>query len=283
MDYRHEWHTVNGVRLHCVVAGEGPLVLLLHGFPEFWYSWRYQIPVLARHFTVVAPDLRGYNDSDKPPRIADYTLPVLIEDVRQLIHCFGQEQAIVAGHDWGGSIAWATALTHPGLIRKLAVLNAPHPRLFMQHLLTNPRQMIRSWYALLFQLPWLPEAVFQTQGYYLMERVIRGLAMHKHQSPDEVIAQYKRAISKPGVVTSGLNYYRATDPRYFFKLNPIARMPVLVVWGEKDPAIVKELNDDLPRYTPDLRLHIIPNASHWVQQECPDLVNHYLLDFLLNQ
>jgi pimeloyl-ACP methyl ester carboxylesterase len=284
LNIRHETRTVNGVRLHCAVAGNGPLLLLLHGFPEFWYSWRHQIPVLAEHFTVVAPDLRGYNDSDKPARINDYSVPVLVEDVVQLIHTFGQERALVAGHDWGGLVAWATALARPDAVEKLIALNIPHPRLFMQHILTNPRQRLRSWYMLFFQLPWLPEASIRANDYRMIEEAFRGMAVHKQRFTDEVIAEYKQAIAKPGALTSAINYYRALtrsqSTSFTAALDPVAKMPTLLIWGERDTALGKELNNDLERYVPDLTLRFIPDASHWVQQERPDLVNRYMLDFL---
>jgi len=282
-EMRHEWRTVNGVRLHCVVAGDGPLVVLLHGFPEFWYSWRHQIPALAQHFTVVALDLRGYNLSDKPPHVGDYELPKLVEDVAQLIHSFGHEHAIVVGHDWGAAIAWETALTRPKVVEKLIILNVPHPRIFMQNLLTNPRQMLRSWYIGFFQLPWLPEAAFRANNYQAIEQAFRSTAVHKERFSDEVIEQYKDAAAQAGALTAAINYYRANARRGIFKLaqsDPIVRIPTLVVWGEQDFALGKELNDGLARYVPDLMLRFIPDASHWIQQDRPDLVNEYLLAFL---
>jgi epoxide hydrolase 4 len=282
LEVRHEYHVVNGVKLHCTVAGSGPLVVLLHGFPEFWYSWRHQIPVLAKHFTVVAPDLRGYNTSDKPPRIADYKLPILVEDVVQLIHAYGEQQAIVAGHDWGGMVAWAIALSRPDVVTKLIALNIPHPRLFLQNLLTNSQQRRRSWYTYLFQLPWLPEAAFRANNFEAIERAFRGMAVHKHRFPDHVIDAYKQAMAQPGALTNSINYYRATgrDVFDFANLDPVATMPTLVIWGEHDAALGKELNNGLERYVPDLTLHYIPDASHWVQQDRPDLVNRYMMNFL---
>jgi pimeloyl-ACP methyl ester carboxylesterase len=283
---RHEWRTVNGVRLHCVVAGHGPLVVLLHGFPEFWYSWRHQIPVLAQHYTVVAPDMRGYNQSDKPPHVNDYVLPTLVEDVVQLIHSFGQEQAVVVGHDWGAAVAWETALTRPEVIKKLIILNMPHPRLFVQNLLTNPRQMLRSWYISFFQLPWLPEAALRANNYRLIEQAFRRMAVHKERFGQDLIEQYKQAAAQPGALTSTINYYRAAARRGLLGVagrDPVGRIPTLVIWGEQDTALGKELNDRLTHYVLNLRLRFIPDASHWVQQDRPDLVNQYMQDFLAEQ
>lgn len=256
-------------------------MVLLHGFPEFWYSWRHQIQVLAEHFTVVAPDMRGYNDSEKPTRIRDYVVGNLVEDVVQLIRSFGEEKAIVAGHDWGAAVAWSVALQRPEFVDKLIILNVPHPRIFVQHLLTNREQRLRSWYMGFFQLPWLPEAALRADNYAFIRAAFRGIAVHKDQFADEVIEQYKEAAAKPGALTSAINYYRAL--RYAsvtVTSDPIIYMPTLVVWGEQDTALGKELNDDLPHYVPDLTLRFIPDASHWVQQDRPDLVNQYMLEFL---
>jgi pimeloyl-ACP methyl ester carboxylesterase len=153
----HRWVDVGGLRLHCVEAGAGPLVVLLHGFPEFWYAWRHQIPALAAvGFRVVALDLRGYNTSDKPARVRDYRPRVLAQEVADLIVALSAGSAAVAGHDWGGGLAWLLAMQHPKRVERLVVLNAPHPVRFLKGL-GSPRQLRRSWYVLAFQLPWLPE------------------------------------------------------------------------------------------------------------------------------
>src|SRR2546428_372573 len=161
MAVEHRFVETNGIRLHCAVDGEGPLVILLHGFPECWYSWRHQIAALAPRFRVVAPDLRGYNESDKPAGVAAYALPELVADVPGLIEAFGEREAAIVGHDWGGAIAWTFAMDHPEPTRRLVVLNCPHPAIFAQHLRANGRQLARSWYMFFFQLPWLPEAVLR--------------------------------------------------------------------------------------------------------------------------
>lgn len=284
MEIRHEKRLVNHIHLHCVIAGDGPLLILLHGFPEFWYSWRHQISVFAEHFTVVAPDMRGYNKSDKPQHVSDYALPTLVEDIVQLIHSFDQEQAIIVGHDWGGVVAWEIALTHADVVKQLAILNVPHPRVFVQHLLTNPRQILRSWYIGFFQLPIIPELAIRSNDYASIEQALRGTAVHKEQFPDEVIATFKQAAAQPGALTSAINYYRANAQRGLFTLSgndPVVTAHTLVIWGEQDVALGKELNNDLRRYVPNLTLRFIPDASHWVQQDRPDLVNQYLYEFLL--
>jgi epoxide hydrolase 4 len=281
--FRHERRSINGVRLHCVVAGSGPLLVLLHGFPEFWYSWRHQIPVLAQHYTVVAPDLRGYNESDKPPRVKDYRISHLVEDVAGMIESFGEQRAIVAGHDWGGAIAWALALTRPEMVEKLIALNIPHPRMFVQHLLTNPRQLARSWYVFFFQLPWLPEFALRASNFRAIEETFRSSTATPSLLSPDVTMQYTSAIAKPGALTAALNYYRAAG-RYgiLSQLNSqtVVSQPTLLIWGEQDIALGKELTHGLERYAPDLTVRYLPDASHWVQQDRPERVNQYILDFL---
>ena len=192
---REGYAELDGVRLHYVEQGEGPLVVLLHGFPEFWYGWRHQIEPLAdAGFRVVAPDMRGYNLSSKPRGVASYDIGLLAQDVEQLIEERGEQKAHVAGHDWGGAVAWAAAGFHPEVVERLAILNAPHPRVFIEHL-KSPRQLARSWYMGFFQLPWLPEQ--------LGRRVLpRGF-------PPAERARYEEAYAQPGALTAMFNYYRA--------------------------------------------------------------------------
>ena len=281
---REEYRTVNGVTLHCVVAGTGPLVVLLHGFPEAAYSWRAQIPALAERFTVVAPDMRGYNTSSKPKGVENYHIERLVEDVVALIHSFGVEHAAVVGHDWGGLVAWMTALLRPDVVRQLVILNCPHPRVFQQHVLTNPVQARRSWYIGFFQLPWLPEWVLRRNDYAFLEHAFRDDAVHPDNFSDADIAAYKTSASQQGALTAMVNYYRALfrapSLRVLADLDPVVRPPTLVVWGEQDFALGNELLDGLPRYVPDLTVRRIADASHWVQQDRPDLVNRYLAGFL---
>ncbi|WP_026369402.1 alpha/beta fold hydrolase [Kallotenue papyrolyticum] len=279
----HSWPVVNGIRLHCVSAGQGPLVMLLHGFPECWVSWRHQIPALARHWRVVAPDLRGYNLSDKPAGRQAYAITTLIEDVRQLIEVHGAEQATIIGHDWGGVIAWSLALAHPEHVARLVIINAPHPRIFIQQLLTNARQRLRSSYAFFFQLPYLPEVVLRVGDGRLLERMIRGTSTVPEAFSPEVMAAYRHALGQPGARTAALNYYRAAARyglRFWLNLDPVIRQPTLLIWGQRDVALDQELNKDLERYVPHLQRLVLPAASHWIHEEFPALINRSILAFL---
>jgi len=283
--WQHEDVETNGIRLHCVTQGSGELVVLLHGFPENWYSWRHQIPALSRNFKVVAPDMRGYNLSDKPSGIDSYSIANLTADVTGLIRAFGAERAHVVGHDWGGAVAWMLAISHPEAVDRLAVLNCPHPAVFAENLLRNPRQLLRSWYMFFFQLPAVPEMAFSSFHYAALKRSFRGWAINKEAFTDEDIAELVQAAARPGALTGGINYYRAMF-RNMGLLRERERMPriqspTLVIWAELDRALGKELTYGMDRYFDHgLQIKYIPDCSHWVQQEQPLLINQYLDEFL---
>jgi len=279
---RHGHTVVNGVRLHYVEAGAGPLVVLLHGFPEYWYAWRQQIPALAAAgFHVLAPDLRGYNESAKPAGVHSYRLDVLVGDVLGLIRHAGVSRATVVGHDWGGALAWKLAMDHPEVVERLAVLNAPHPAAFHREL-RGPRQWLRSWYILFFQLPFLPECVIRAGDFALLERALRLQPVRRGTFTRDDIRRYKTALAVPRALTSALNYYRAafrTSTRIWHDIRPISA-PTLLIWGERDPYLGVRLTEGLATWVPNLRVERLADASHWVQNDAPDRVNHHLLEFL---
>jgi len=285
--WTHRQAVVNGVRLHYVEAGEGPLVVLLHGFPEFWYSWRHQIPALATAgFHVVAPDQRGYNESEKPPGVRSYRIEALTDDVVALIRHAGAERATVVGHDWGGAIAWSVPMRHPEAVEKLIVLNAPHPAAFQREL-RSLGQLRKSWYVFFFQLPWLPEALVRLGGFPSVERMLRRDPVRAGAFSKEDIAQYKRALAQPRALTAGINYYRAG-----FRRNPLEMLrearqgvptidvPTLLIWGERDRYLGLRLTEGLERWVPKIRVERIPDASHWVQVDAFERVNELMIEFL---
>lgn len=279
-DWQHHHIETNGVRLHYVVAGEGPLMLFLHGFPEFWYSWRHQLSEFARDYRVVAVDLRGYNDSDKPQAPDAYQMSELVADVTGLIRGLGSDRCILVGHDWGGAIAWSTAYAHPELIERLVVMNLPHPAKFAAGLRT-PQQLLKSWYIGLFQLPLLPEWLIQAGNYWAIEQMLRGTAIDKTAFSDADLAAYKAAAAKPGALTAMLNYYRALASGSLFQQSwGVLEVPTLMIWAEDDVALGKELTYGTEDYVRDFHLRYIPDCSHWVQQEQPELVNRYMREFL---
>ncbi len=280
--FRDGYADLGAVRLHYVEAGEGPLVVLLHGFPEFWFSWRFQIPALAAAgFRVVAPDMRGYNLSARPSGVAAYDIAGLAADVRDLIRERGAESAFLAGHDWGAAVAWATAMNHPEVVKRLAILNVPHPRRFLRGLRT-PRQLVKSWYIVFFQLPWVPERLVRTRRWwffrYGFEHDARPGAFTR-----EDIDRYVEAWSQPGAAAATINYYRGVfrqpPKRAEARLRQVDA-PTLVIWGDRDRYLGAELAEPDASDVPNLdRVVHLPDASHWVHHDEPEQVTQLLADF----
>ena len=282
-DLRHEQVATNGIRLHAVQTGlaDGPLVILLHGFPEFWYGWRRQIPALVEAgYRLWIPDQRGYNESDKPPEVSAYRLETLASDVLGLIDAAGRNRAIVIGHDWGGVVAWHLAEHHPERIDRAAILNVPHPAIMMKHLRRNPKQMLKSWYALFFQLPWLPERLAGLKHGKLLEQALVRTSLRGTFSPGE-LEEYRQAWARPGALTSMLNWYRAAA-RYPASTKAAKKIitPTLLIWGVHDIALGREMAQPSIELCEDGELTFIEEATHWVQHEVPLRVNQLLLDFL---
>lgn len=278
---QHSYIQTNGIRLHYVTQGEGPLMILLHGFPEFWYSWRHQIEAFSEDYKVVAIDMRGYNNSDKPKDKSAYALAELIKDVEGVVRGLGYERCVLVGHDWGGAIAWAFAYAYPQMLDRLIVLNLPHPAKFAEGLRT-PQQLLRSWYIALFQLPLLPEWLLQANHYAAIRSVFKSQAVNPEAFTEEDLDAYVAAAAKPGALTSMLNYYRSAFNSEGF-LNQtwgVLQVPTLMIWGENDAALGKELTYGTQDLVSDFEIRYIPQCSHWVQQEQPALVNQYMQAFL---
>jgi len=275
------WFDRGAVRLHAVAAGpeDGPLLILLHGFPEFWYSWRKQIGPLAREgFRVVVPDQRGYNLSSKPANIADYAIKNLTADVIAIANQLGYESFYLAGHDWGAAVAWATALQYPQRLKKLAILNVPHPAAMLHTLRTNPRQMLRSWYMAFFQIPRVPEWRFSSNNF---AEGVKALVASSRPGTftTEDLEQYRQAWSHPGTVTAMINWYRA-----FFRLrpqlgDPQVRVPTRILWGRRDMFLLPEMAQDSLKYCDSAELTYFPDATHWLHHEEPEAVNAALISF----
>ncbi|MGA7992860.1 MAG: alpha/beta hydrolase, partial [Thermoanaerobaculia bacterium] len=269
--------------LHWVEQGEGPLVVLLHGFPEFWYAWRHQIPALAAAgFRAVAPDLRGYNLSDKPAFVRSYRIEALLGDVAELVAHLGEEKAHVVGHDWGGAFAWYAPLFFPERLLSLTLLNAPHPLAFRRELKTNPAQRKKSSYVFFFQLPWLPERQIRAGNFAAVEKMLRRDPVTPGAFSDEDVRLYKEALAQPGALTAAVNFYRAAlrfPPRVAGRKWPDG-LKTLLVWGERDRYLGPGLLEGLDRWVPNLTIERIPHASHWVQADAPARVNDLLIRFL---
>lgn len=295
----HETYVkVNGIRLHCITAGNGPLILFLHGFPEFWYEWKDQLQEFGKNYLAVAPDLPGYNLSDKPSELSDYRSEILLEDIRELADHFRHKRKfILVGHDWGGGLAWAFAIAHPEYLDKLVIINAPHPAIFERLLASDPEQQKASQYMFMFRSS-KAEAILSANNYAsLTEHVLDPLLKSGAFTETEKEA-YLKAWSRPGALTGGLNYYRANhlgppaSPQIAAEIGPstndfgvgsasmVVKIPTLVIWGEKDTALVARSLTDLHEFVPNLIIKRVPEGSHWVVHEKPAEVNLYIRTFI---
>ncbi|WP_263784501.1 alpha/beta fold hydrolase [Salinibacter grassmerensis] len=278
------WVQTRGVQLHVRVAGprDGPLVVLLHGFPEFWYGWRRQIPALAEAgYRVVVPDQRGYNRSEAPRAVAAYDLEPLVDDVCAVIDATGHDRASVVGHDWGAMVAWHLAHARPERLRRLAVLNVPHPHVFRETLRTSPAQLLRSTYALFFQVPGLPEWLLGRNDGQGLATMLRWSG-HPGTFTEADLAAYRRAWRRPGRLRGMLNWYRAAARRALRSSPPSGAIdvPALVVWGAQDIALSRQMAAPSAAMCTDGRLRVLDDATHWVQHDAPTAVNRLLLDHL---
>jgi len=301
MAISHGYANVNGIRLHYAESGSGAnLVILLHGFPEFWYSWRHQLTALGANYHVVAPDMRGYNLSDKPARVEDYRIEVLVEDVVDLIKWFGAEKAAIVAHDWGAAVAWVVAQKYPERVSKLAVLQVPPAALWRANM--SLRQLLRSWYMFFFQLPRMPEWAIDRKDFVALNRMFKETVVRQGAFSDADIQLYKEALSRPGALTAAINYYRANVRRLMVPRNSRdtsgrnretqadqtrsggaghIRVPTLFIFGEQDFAILPETVRGLEKHidAPYRELRII-DSGHWVQNEAVVEVKEALIDFL---
>src|SRR5215468_2726597 len=277
---REGYAEVGDQRLHYVEAGEGPLLVLLHGFPEFWFGWRLQIaPLVAAGYRVIAPDTRGINLSSKPDGFEAYAVDLLAGDIRGLIGELGAKSARLVGHDWGGSVAWTTAMNHPEVVDRLAILNAAHPRKLSEGL-HNPNQLRKSWYFFFFAIPGLPEEVVHARDWHFFRHFLHDA--NPPYTPQE-IERYVEAWSQPGAAAGMINYYRASvrqsQKEAAAKLRPISA-PTLVIWGERDSYLGSDLaephSDDVPNLD---RVERLADASHWVHHDEAERVNELLVDF----
>lgn len=279
---RFDYAQIGGVRLHYAKAGAGDkLVVLLHGFPEFWRSWRQQLIALSHEYTVVAPDMRGYNLSDKPPAVEDYKTEKLVDDIVGLIRHLGFEKAAVIGHDWGASVAWAVAQEHPETVWKLAALQVPPMQIWRKN--QTLKQFFTSWYMFFMQLPRLPEWLMSRNDYALLAGLLKKSTAQPGVFTEEKIAEYKKSWREPDALTSMINYYRANVISRLINPSPDAKIkvPTLFIYGEKDTAILPETVRGIGRMIDAPFSEIrIPDSGHWVQQEAAEIVTDALREFL---
>ncbi|MEO6052356.1 MAG: alpha/beta hydrolase [Pyrinomonadaceae bacterium] len=278
-----DYADVGEVKLHYAKAGDSDkLVILLHGFPEFWFSWRHQLAPLSDEYTVVAPDLRGYNLSGRPSNTSDYAIDHLVGDIARLIKSFGKEKAAVIGHDWGASVAWALAMKKPEILWKLGALQVPPIPIWKRN--QTAKQFVASWYMFFFQVPALPEFLFKQNDFAALEKSLRETTAEPDVFSDGEIAEYKKAWSQPGATTAMLNYYRANIIKRLFGSNempPKIDVPTLFIYGEKDKAVLPETVTGVSDMISGPYIeHRITNSGHWVQQEARDEVTGVLREFL---
>ncbi|MFS0787945.1 alpha/beta hydrolase [Shouchella sp. 1P09AA] len=285
MRLEHRMIEANGYHFHAVCAGpkEGELVLMLHGFPEFWYGFRHQITELAENgYYVVVPDQRGYNESDKPQAIESYTLDELRDDCEAMIDFFKRERAIVIGHDWGGAVAWHLAATRPNRVKKLIPVNIPHPADMPKGMLKNPTQLVRSLYMVFFQLPYVPEKVLKADAFKYMAKGLEWTGRHGAFDKEE-LEHYRTAWLQPGAIKAMLNWYRAVriDFRHGWKaLDFKIDVPTTILWGLNDPFLSKTLAKESLKRCTQGELIYIGDATHWVHHEYPSIINHLIVKSL---
>lgn len=278
---RHFQFKNGPVQMHAVEAGpaEGRKILLLHGFPEFWYGWRHQIGALAAAgYHVIAPDGRGYNLSDRPARIQEYTLDKLVSDVVALYEYLGRDPFHLVGHDWGAAVAWAVAGFHPEKVRRLAILNVPHPAVVQKFLLTHPRQILRSWYMFFFQVRKLPECLISARQFALARRALVTTSRPGTFSEKE-LSEYRAAWSQPGAMTGMINWYRGLASRPALAGIPDIQMRTLILWGKRDAFLLPKLAELSVNRCREAELVWFDEATHWVQHEEAGEVNRRLIQF----
>jgi len=289
---KHDFADVNGIKLHYAHSGRGPLIMFLHGFPEYWAMWKAQLEEFSIDHLAIAPDMRGYNLSSKPVELSRYRQKYLVEDIRQLAEFLGYKKFVLVAHDWGGAVAWTFAMFYPQYLERLVIVNAPHPAVFERELRENPAQRKASNYMMLFRSPGAEEKLAADDYSWLINMAF-GEIIKSRILKDEDIRGYKKAWSQPGALTGGLNYYRVTDvgalenyeealkkPAVMTML-PKINLPVLVIWGEKDTALLTGCIRGLDEYVTQLSIKMVTDASHWVVREKTQLVNTLIREFLM--
>ncbi|MDY6958255.1 MAG: alpha/beta hydrolase [Halobacteriota archaeon] len=280
---KHEYQETNGIKMHYVTKGSGRLVVFLHGFPEFWYSWRHQLSAIgSEKIKAVAPDMRGYGKTDKPEGVENYKISILAQDILGLIRGLGEDKAVIVGHDWGGAVAWHFAQTLPEHTDKLIILNCPPPSVLKKQISDNPDQQRRSTYIKFFQQEKVPEKTLSANNYSGLKMALTSLAVKKDLFTEADLEKYVDALKLPAL-SCAINYYRAS---YQFPPDKETeqlkvKSETMVVWGEQDNALGIELTKQIPNFVEgELKINYVPTAGHWVQHEEPELVNKYILDFL---
>ncbi len=267
---------INGITLHTIITGSGEPLILLHGFPDFWYGWKNIILGLKDKFQLIVPDMRGYNLSDKPDGIENYKLDILIEDIKGLSEKLGFTKFNLAGHDWGGMVSWALAEKYPEILKKLIILNAPHPKIFRKLITKDNDQKKASGYIVRFLKE--GESFLFENNFQALQLSVFGTAKNKKAFSEFDKEKYIEAWSQPGALTGGVNYYKAN--RSYEEWSGIINVPTLVIFGMKDIFVLPKVLEGLEDFIKDLKIVRIENASHWVMHDDPELVNSSIQSFL---
>ena len=281
----------NGITLHYAACGEGPLILFIHGFPEFWYEWKEQLAEFGRDHLAVAPDMRGYNLSSRPAEVSAYKPKYLVEDLRLLLDHLNTDRCVMVAHDWGGAIAWNFAVQHPDRLERLGIVNAPHPVTFSRELRNNPQQQRASAYMNLFRSDKAERVLSEDNHARLTRMTLDAWAANGGAASRQDRQAYLEAWSQPGALTGALNYYRASPlhppeaagaelPPKLDRARFRVRVPTLVIWGERDEALLTGNLDGLEDMVDDLRVERIADGSHWVIHEQPGKVNSLIRSFV---
>jgi pimeloyl-ACP methyl ester carboxylesterase len=289
----HRYAESGDCRIHYVTRGEGKPIVFMHGFPQFWFLWRKQLADLGEDHAVFAPDMRGFNLSDKPAEVEAYRMRNLIGDLRGLVEELGIAPFTLVGHDWGGIVSWAFALKHPELLDRFVIMDSPPPFTWNRDLRESPRQRAAVNYMVeMSKPPPGPERMVAASDFAMLDTMMERIGGPDARLSDGERAAYHEAWSQPGALTGGLNYYRAARmgdqvsgggvPRdYEAKIREQRiEVPTLVIWGENDPALLVGLTRGLEEWIPDLRVEILPGAGHWVPYERPREVNTLIRDFV---
>ena len=273
---------LNKIKMNVAESGEGQPILFLHGFPECWYSWRYQLKGLSNNFRCIAPDLRGFGKTDKP--LTGYDIETLSLDIMELSEKLSLKNFVLCGHDWGGVIAWDFAYRYKTKIKALIIMNAPHLLDYIKEIFTNPFQLLKSWYVFFFQIPYIPEKILGMKNYKLLSNLIKASIINHKFFTDKDIEILRKEISKPNALKCGISYYR-NAPKSFIKWRNLytekLNIPICVIWGKKDKFLSVRLAKKMAEKTNGkFDLKVLENSGHWVQQECPEEVNRFIREFV---
>ncbi|XP_014768714.1 epoxide hydrolase 4 [Octopus bimaculoides] len=280
----HGFLSLSNVNVHYVSIGDKnkPLMLFIHGFPECWYSWHYQIVEFSKNYRVVAFDQRGYSLSSKFTDKKYFTIEKLSADVSEVIQTLGYKNCVLVGHDWGGAVAWNTAINYPQLVSKLIIMNCPHPTVFSKYLRSHFSQLRKSWYMFFFQMPYIPEWIYSFNKFEALSKIFTSrVGVRSENMTSDDIDVYRYAFSQPGATTGPINYYRANFHRSQAKLpTNILKMPVLIIWGMQDAFLNHEMAAECSKYVNNLLIKYIEDATHFVQLDRPEIVNNIMWQFL---